>query len=47
MGDLAKYPRPVDPVRNLYEYCMYTSSEAGTLESKCGWMALPDAFVNG
>jgi hypothetical protein len=29
----AKYPRPVDSARNLYEYYMYKASEAGTVEA--------------
>jgi hypothetical protein len=42
----AKYPRPVDSARNLYEYYMYKASEAGALEAKYSHMAEPDAPVN-
>jgi len=42
----AKYPRPVDSARNLYEYYMYKASEAGTFEAKYNRMAAPDALVN-
>jgi hypothetical protein len=40
---LAKYPRPVDSARNLYEYYMYKASEAGNLEAKYSGLASPDA----
>jgi len=43
MGSAAKYPRPVDSARNLYEYYMYKASEAGTLEAKYSRLAAPDA----
>jgi hypothetical protein len=46
MGAAAKYPRPVDSARNLYEYYMYKASEAGTLEAKYSRLAEPDALVN-
>jgi len=46
MSVAAKYPRPVDSARNLYEYYMYKASEAGTLEAKYSHMAAPDAPVN-
>jgi hypothetical protein len=46
MGVAAKYPRPVDSARNLYEYYMAKASEAGTLEAKYGRLASPDAPVN-
>ena len=36
----AKYPRPEDSARNLYEYLMYKASEAGTLSEKYGQMAI-------
>jgi hypothetical protein len=42
----AKYPRPVDSARNLYEYYMYKASEAGTLEAKYNRLSAPDAPVN-
>ena len=35
----AKYPRPVDSARNLYEYYMYKASEAGTLVAKYSRLA--------
>ena len=34
MGVAAKYPRPVDSARNLYEYYMYKASTTGALEAK-------------
>jgi hypothetical protein len=34
MAIAAKYPRPVDSARNLYEYYAFKASEAGTLEAK-------------
>jgi len=43
MGVAAKYPRPVDSARNLYEYYMYKASEAGTLQAKYTRLAAPDA----
>jgi hypothetical protein len=46
MASAAKYPRPVDSARNLYEYYMYKASEAGTLEAKYSRLAAPDAPVN-
>ena len=46
MSVAAKYPRPVDSARNLYEYYMYKASEAGTLEAKYNRLAEPDAPVN-
>jgi hypothetical protein len=46
MSVAAKYPRPVDSARNLYEYYMYKASEAGTLEAKYNRLAAPDAPVN-
>jgi CRISPR/Cas system-associated endonuclease/helicase Cas3 len=45
-GSLAKYPRPVDSARNLYEYYMAKASQAGALEAKYSRMASPDAPVN-
>ena len=42
----AKYPRPVDSARNLYEYYMFKASKAETLEAKYSQMATPDAPVN-
>jgi hypothetical protein len=42
----AKYPRPVDSARNLYEYYMYKASEAGSLEAKYSHLATQDAPVN-
>jgi hypothetical protein len=45
-GILAKYPRPVDSARNLYEYYMTRASEAGTLEAEYTRLAAPDALVN-
>lgn len=34
VGVAAKYPRPVDSARNLYEYYMYKASESGDLSAK-------------
>jgi hypothetical protein len=45
-GAYAKYPRPVDSARNLYEYYMHKASEAGTLEAKFSKQAAPDEPVN-
>ncbi len=42
-GVLAKYPRPVDSARNLYEYYIYEASEAGRLEAKYHQLAAPSA----
>lgn len=35
----AKYPRPVDSARNLYEYYAYKASEAGALATKYSQLA--------
>ncbi len=43
---LAKYPRPVDSSRNLYEYYMYKAKENGELQAKYDRMATPNAIVN-
>jgi hypothetical protein len=45
-GVNAKYPRPVDSARNLYEYYMYKASEAEALEAKYDRMAEPETHVN-
>jgi hypothetical protein len=45
-GILAKYPRPVDSARDLYEYDMFKSSEAGSLESMYARLASTDPPVN-
>jgi len=37
----AKYPRPVDSARNLYEYYAYKASEAGVLSDKYRVLATP------
>jgi hypothetical protein len=39
----AKYPRPVDSARNLYEYYAYKESEAGQLANKFAHLAAPDS----
>jgi hypothetical protein len=39
----AKYPRPVDSARNLYEYYAYKASEAGALAAKYSQLAAPAA----
>jgi hypothetical protein len=46
MGVFAKYPRPVDSARNLYEYYTYRASGAGALESKYSRLAAPAVPVN-
>ncbi|MGO9775264.1 MAG: hypothetical protein ACLPM3_01600 [Terracidiphilus sp.] len=45
-GSFAKYPRPVDSARNLYEYYMYKASKAETLQAKYSQLAAPNAPVN-
>jgi len=42
----AKYPRPVDSARNLYEYYMYKASKAETLQAKFSQLAMPNAPVS-
>ena len=42
MGVAAKYPRPVDSARNLYEYYRYKASEAGELAAKYSQLAAPE-----
>lgn len=37
----AKYPRPVDSARYLYEYYSYEATEAGQRAAKYGQMAAP------
>jgi hypothetical protein len=39
----AKYPRPVDSARYLYEYYTYEASEAGQLAAKYDQLASPDS----
>ena len=39
-GVLAKYPRPVDSARNLYEYYMYKASESASLKAKYSQLAV-------
>lgn len=34
VGPAAKYPRPVDSAKNLYEYYAYEADQAGVLEAK-------------
>jgi hypothetical protein len=46
VSTLAKYPRPVDSARNLYEYYMYKASENRTLQAKYSRMAAQGAPVN-
>jgi hypothetical protein len=43
MSLYAKYPRPVDSARNLYEYYAYKASEAGALATKYSQLAAPAA----
>jgi len=44
-GVLAKYPRPVDSAKNLYEYYMAEAGDAAKLEAKYSSLAAPDAPV--
>jgi len=46
-GSSAKYPRPVDSARNLYEYYMYKASKAGKSEAQYSRMASSGATANG
>jgi len=46
MSMAAKYPRPADSARNLYEYYMYKANKAGALEAKYTNLAAPNALVN-
>jgi hypothetical protein len=46
MGVLAKYPRPVDSAKNLYEYYMAEAADAAKLEAKYSALAAPDAPVS-
>jgi hypothetical protein len=46
VSTLAKYPRPVDSARNLYEYYIYKASENKALEAKYSRMADQGAPVN-
>ncbi len=41
----AKYPRPVDSAKYLYEYYTYKASENSALEAKYGRLTAPDAPV--
>jgi hypothetical protein len=43
MSIAAKYPRPVDSARNLYQYYAYKASEAGALATKYSQLAAPAA----
>ncbi len=45
MGVTAKYPRPVDSARYLYEYYSYKASESELLEAKYSKLASPGARV--
>jgi hypothetical protein len=45
-GAAAKYPRPADSARTLYESYMSKASKAEMLEAKYSQMATPDAPVN-
>jgi len=42
----AKYPRPGDSARNLYELYMSKASDSGTLEARYNRLASPDTLVN-
>ena len=44
-GVLAKYPRPVDSAKNLYEYYMAEATDAAKLQAKYSALATPDAPV--
>jgi len=39
----AKYPKPADSARNLYEYYAYKATEAGSLATKYSQLASPAA----
>jgi hypothetical protein len=43
MALAAKYPRPVDSARNLYEYYLSKASEAGELSAKYSQLATQEA----
>jgi len=43
VGVAAKYPRPVDSARNLYEYYMYKASQMGALSLKYSQLGAADA----
>jgi hypothetical protein len=43
MALAAKYPRPVDSARNLYEYYLSKASEAGKLSVKYSQLAAQEA----
>jgi len=45
-GAFAKYPRPSDSARNLYEYYMEKASKAGELDAKYSRLAGLDPPVN-
>jgi hypothetical protein len=45
VGSLAKYPRPVDSAKNLYEYYMAEAGDSAKLEAKYSALATPDAPV--
>jgi hypothetical protein len=45
MGVAAKYPRPVDSARYLYEYSMYKAGEAEALSAKYSRLAAPEGTV--
>lgn len=45
MGVAAKYPRPVDSARYLYEYYVEMATEAGALSAKYNQLAEPTAPV--
>ena len=45
MGPLAKYPRPVDSAKNLYEYYMAEAGDSAKLEAKYSALAAPNAPV--
>jgi hypothetical protein len=46
VGIQAKYPRPVDSARNLYDYYMAEAAEAARLEAKYSQLATPDVMAN-
>jgi hypothetical protein len=46
MASAAKYPRPVDSARNLYEYYMSKASEAGGLSAKYSQLATQESTPN-
>jgi hypothetical protein len=45
VGSHAKYPRPVDSAKNLYEYYIAEAGDSARLEAKYSALAAPDVLV--